>query len=337
MVFLTGATGLLGSHLLYRLLSMGHVVHALKRQESNLEDVREVFNQYPEGEHLWDKVVWVEGNILDSETFSEYIRRSAYVYHCAAMVSFNASDQDRMLDTNLRGTENIASLCLEYQVRLCYVSSIAALGDAPQAGDLIDEDTPAIEGREHSVYSRSKSGAEKLVWKYISYGLNAVIVCPSIILGAGMWNRSSAKLYLTVARGMLFYTLGVSGYVDVRDVAEVMVRLAEDTTIRGERFILNGGNYSYQELFNQIARANGNRIPRWYLRPWMTEIAWRVLAVIGAVGGKKPAFTRETARSAHHCSYYSNAKLLVLYPDFHFYALADTIQHIRWAWLNRRD
>lgn len=50
----------------------------------------------------------------------------------------------------------------------------------------------------------------------------------------------------------------------------------------------------------------------------MTEIAWRVLAVISAVGGKKPAFTRETARSAHHCSYYSNAKLLVLYPGFSF-------------------
>ncbi|MFR6383248.1 MAG: SDR family oxidoreductase [Odoribacter splanchnicus] len=56
-------------------------------------------------------------------------------------------------------------------------------GDAPQLEDLIDEDTPVIAGRKHSVYSQSKTAAEKLIRKYIGYGLNAVIVCPSVILG----------------------------------------------------------------------------------------------------------------------------------------------------------
>lgn len=329
MVFVTGTTGLLGSHLLYHLLDSGHTVYALKRRASNIGVTREVFAQYPDGEECWKKVIWVDGDVLKPETLSEYIRKSTYVYHCAAVVSFTAADQDVLLQTNLKGTENVASLCLEYGVRLCYVSSIAALGDAVNPGELIDENTSVIEGREHSVYSQSKGFAEQIVWKYISYGLNAVIVCPSIILGAGLWNRSSAQLYLTAAKGIPFYTRGVTGYVDVRDVCEIMVRLAEDPLVKGERFILNGGNHSYQELFTLITRMNGKRPPRWYLRPWMTEVVWRLLAVGGKITGKKPAFTRETARSAHHCSFYSNAKILTLYPDFHFFSLADTLEHIR--------
>lgn len=337
MVFVTGATGLVGSHLLYKLLSMGHTVMALKRRESNIDVVKSVFGQYPGGMDLWGKIEWVEGDILKPETYTEYIRKVTYVYHCAAVVSFTSADQRLLLETNLKGTENIAALCLEYGVRLCYVSSIAALGDAREGGEWIDEKTPEIAGREHSVYSQSKGKAEKIIWKYISCGLDAVIVCPSIILGAGLWSRSSAQLYFTAAKGIPFYTKGVSGYVDVRDVVEIMIRLAEDRDIKGERFILNGGNYSYQELFTTIARSNGKRPPRWYLSPWMTEIIWRLLAVGGKITGRKPAFTRETARSAHHCSQYSSAKILSLYPDFHFYPLQETVEHIRLMWITETN
>lgn len=337
MVFVTGATGLLGSHLLYRLLKKGHTVYALKRQTSNVADVRAVFGQYPEGESLWDKVIWVEGDVLQPDTLVEYVRKVSWVYHCAAMVSFTAADQEMILETNLRGTENIASLCLDYDVKLCYVSSIAALGDAVNSGDYIDEETLEIKGREHSVYSQSKGLAEKLVWKYIAYGLNAVIVCPSVILGAGHWSRSSARLYLTAARGVPFYTCGVTGYVDVRDVTEMMVRLAEDAGVSGERYILSGGNHSYQELFTLIARMNGKHPPRWHLHPWMSELLWRLLFIEGKIMHKKPGFTRETARTSHCCSYYSSAKLLALYPDFHFYSLPDTIKHIRQTWVAEQN
>lgn len=113
---------------------------------------------------------WVEGDVVQKEGLAEYVRRADYVYHCAAVVSFSGTDRMHLMNTNLQGTENVAALCLEYQVRLCYVSSIAALGDARQPEDLIDEDTPVIAGREHSVYSQSKTAAEKLIRKYIGYG-----------------------------------------------------------------------------------------------------------------------------------------------------------------------
>lgn len=327
-MFVTGATGLVGSHLLYFLCKSGYRVVALRRRTSRIKDTQSVFSQYPDGDELWERINWVEGDVLDKKTLEKPIGDSSFVFHCAALVSFTPEDKERLWKTNLEGTENIASLCLEHRIRLCYVSSIAALGDAGKEGEIVNEETPEIPERLHSEYTYSKGDAEKVVWKYIHRGLDAVIVCPSIILGVGAADKSSSRLYATAAKGIPFYTAGVCGYVDVRDVCRLMIRLAEDREIKGERFVLNGGNYSYRELFTTIALANDKRPPYFHLCPWMTEIVWRLLGVVGKLTGRKPAFTRETARTSQHKSYYSSAKILSFYPDFQFYPLAATIQNI---------
>lgn len=332
-VFVTGATGLLGSHLLYFLLKQDYRVIALRRVASCLEDVNKIISSYPGGELLYHQINWVEGDVLDKKTMEESVREAAIVYHCAAVVSFAGMDKELLHSINLQGTENVSDLCFLYGVRLCYVSSIAALGDPIKEGDLIDEETAVIPWRKHSEYSRSKGEAEKIVWEYIYRGLNGIIVCPSIILGAAR-GRSSSQLFLKAAGGIPFYTRGVCGYVDVRDVCELMIRLAGDCSVRGERFVLNGGNYSYRELFSEAARINGKQPPRWYMPPWMTELAWRLLAVVGKIKGKKPVFTRETARTAQHLSYYSNEKILRQYPDFCFRSLTETMEYMQKTMIN---
>lgn len=329
MVFVTGATGLLGSHLLYHLAEKGYDICALKRVHSRLEDTYEVFQHYPEGEKSWQQVKWVEGDILKKEAWESFIKKAECVFHCAAVVSFSGPDKDRLLDINLKGTENIAQLCQKYHIRLCYVSSIAALGDARYEGEVVNEETPMVLETIRSLYSQSKIAAENIVWKYVRKGLEVVIVNPSIILGAGHWGRSSSRLFVTAAKGIPFYTEGVCGYVDVRDVCRALVRLSEDRQVIGERFVVNGGNYSYKELFTVIAKATGHRPPLIPMRPWMTSLAWRALSVWGKVSGKKPVFTEETARSSHHKSYYSSGKLLALYPDFRFRDLTETIRDIQ--------
>ncbi len=332
MIFVTGATGLLGSHLLYFLAGSGQEVLALRRKERSVEKIKAVFYGYPDSDILWQRIVWVEGDILDRQMLAGCVEKATIVYHCAAVVSFDGADRESLERTNLQGSGLIAELCVEYGARLCYVSSIAALGDAPESSEHVDEDTPVIAGTQHSVYSRSKANAEKIVWKYIRKGMNGVIVNPSIILGAGQWERSSGRLFLTAAKGMPVYTGGVNGYVDVRDVCELMIRLAEDREVSGERFVLNGGNYSYLELFREIARSVGRRPPRFYMAPVLTSAVWRILAVWGKLTGRKPAFTRETARSSHHKSCYSSRKILTRYPDFHFRTLQETIEWMAGLW-----
>lgn len=338
MVFITGATGLLGSHLLGHLAGRRRDdVCALKRRESRMEDVKEVFRCYTADESRWEAVKWIEGDVLEPETLEAAVAAADCVYHCAAVVSFAGEDKSTLLDTNLKGTANVVHLCRKHRVRLCYVSSIAALGDARREGDIIDEETPVIEGTVRSVYSLSKIEAEKIVWQAVGEGLDAVIVNPSIILGPGHWTRGSSRLYITAAKGMPFYTRGMCGYVDVRNVCEAMVRLAEDRKIRGERFVLNGGNYSYRELFTAIARVAGHRPPVVNMRPWMTEMAWRLLAVIGKLGGRRYAFTRETARSSQHKSCYSAGKLQKRYPDFTFCSLEETVRNIHAAYRQKQQ
>ena len=194
---------------------------------------------------------------------------------------------------------------------------------------MIDENTPEIPGSIHSLYSGSKGESEKIVWKYVRQGLDAVIVNPAIILGAGLRGRSSVKLFEQASKGMPFYTEGMNGYVDVRDDCELMIRLAKDRGVRGERFVLCGGNYSYWELFTVIARVVGKRPPCIRMTPWMTGLAWRLLAFVALFTGKKPAFTKETARSSQHKSRYSSAKVLSLLPDFHFHTLEETARFFK--------
>lgn len=326
----TGATGLLGSHLLCHLARNGETIIALKREKSRVEETMALFSCYLDAPgKAMSRVTWVVGDVLDGESVAACVEKVDVIYHCAAMVSFNGSDREALLTTNIRGTENICRLCLERGIRLCFVSSIAALGDAPDERVVIDEATPEIPGSVHSLYSGSKGEAEKMVWKYIREGLDAVIVNPAIILGAGLRGRSSARLLEQARKGMPFYTEGVNGYVDVRDVCELMIRLAGDRDVRGERFVLCGGNYSYKELFTAVARVAGKRPPCLRMSPWMTGLAWRLLAFIALFTGNKPAFTRETARSSQHKSRYSSEKVLSLFPGYRFYTLEETARFFK--------
>ena len=207
MVFVTGATGLLGSHLLGYLAGVcGKKVCALRRHKSRLEEVKEIFRLYTTDETCWEAVRWVEGDVLEPETLEDAVAASGCVYHCAAVVSFAGADKEALSDINVQGTQNVIRLCRKRGIRLCYVSSIAALGDTRFDGDIIDEKTPMIEGTPRSLYSGSKIAAEKIVWQAIAEGLNAVIVNPSIILGPGHWDRSSSRLYIAASKGIPFYT-----------------------------------------------------------------------------------------------------------------------------------
>ena len=210
----TGATGLLGSHLLCHLARCGETIIALKRYKSHVEETMALFSCYFDspGDAI-SRVTWVVGDVLDGESVAPFVEKVDTVYHCAAMVSFNGSDRNTLLETNIKGTENICKICLERGVRLCFVSSIAALGDAPNESVVIDENTPEISGSVHSLYSGSKGESEKIVWEYVRQGLDVVIVNPAIILGAGLRGRSSVKLFEQASKGMPFYTEGVNGYV----------------------------------------------------------------------------------------------------------------------------
>ena len=325
MILVTGGTGLLGSHLIRALFAAGKPVRALYRQQP-----------LPQLEDLSGRIEWVPGDILDVSALEDAMAGVTQVYHCAAVVSFQAGDKDRLLKVNVEGTANVVNMALDAGVKkLLFVSSVAAIGRA-RAGVAINEECEWEDSRNNSRYSVSKFLGEMEIWRGIAEGLEAVIINPSVILGGGFWKDGSGALFKNAWKEFPFYTQGVNGFVDVEDVVLAMIRLM-DSDISGERFIISADNWNYQQLFTIMAEELGRKPPHIAVRPWMAELIWRLEKVKGMITGKRPLLTKETAHTAQMKVYYENRKVLNALPGFRFRPLQDTIKRIAAAYLEDRS
>ena len=280
-----------------------------------------------------DQITWQEGDLLDIPSLETIIYPNIDVIHAAAVVSFNPKDRDQMERINVEGTANVVNVCLKAGVRkLGYVSSVAAIGRpiarGREDGEPIDvnenqkwEDSP-----NNSTYAKTKYRAELEVWRGVAEGLNAVMVNPSIVLGAGDWNRSSLQLIKYVYDEKPFYPAGLVNYVDVLDVTTALAQLmASDIT--AQRFILNGGTIPYRILLEQLAAVLGKRPPRFRVPPALTRLLWPMEAVRAWVTNKPPLITRETARSAS-LHYVYNSQKIEQMLHFQYQPLGETLQRI---------
>jgi dihydroflavonol-4-reductase len=310
-IFVTGGTGLIGAHLLLQLAQQGHAVRALRRRGSNTDRVKKIFAIYhPDPDALWQRIEWHTGDLLDTPGLHLALEGVRQVYHCAAVVSMDSRSAGSMQAANIDGTANILAACLAAGTeKLCYVSSSSALGKTTGGNDpFVRETTPWDHQAALSDYAASKYAAEQAVWEAIACGLKAVIVNPTIVLGPGDWDRSSARMIKTVWKGFPFYSSGVNGFVDVRDVVEAMIRLTEGP-FHGERYILNSENLPFAEVFGLIANGLGRRRPFIPTPPLLGTIAWRGNALLSSILGTEPTITRATVMASRSRHYFSNEKV----------------------------
>lgn len=302
MILVTGATGFLGAELVFQLLQTEAMVRCIKRKNSVIPEKLT---------HFSTQIEWHPADILDYADLEDAFEGVTQVYHCAAMVSFDEKLKAKMLQVNAEGTSNIVNLSLAGGVKkLVYVSSIAALGTA-KANGLIDESC-FWEGFEvKDAYAVSKYRAEMEVWRGINEGLNAVIVNPSVIIGADAGTSGSGALFESVKNGLNYYTRGATGFVDVEDVARCMILLMHKP-VKQERFIINSENISYQNLFKQIAQELQITEPKKLAKPWMLSLAWRFTAIKNYFLGKKGGINKTIAKTADKVSKYDNSKLKTL-------------------------
>ena len=313
MIFVTGGTGLVGSHLLLELCKSGRQVKALKRESSRLDQVLTIFSYYTDNaKQLFDSIEWVDGDILDYFSLEKLLHGVSEIYHCAAIVSFDKKDRNRMISNNVEGTSNLVNAAIENGVKkICHVSSIAALGRL-QGGRLVTEETNWIPTKKNSAYSDSKFFSEAEIWRGIEEGLDAVIVNPSIIIGPGNWDSSSPRIFKTVYEGLKFYTRGVTGYVDVNDVVKAMVSLMDEGNFekcKNQRYLLNAENLSYEDVFKQIADAISKPAPSVYANSFMIGAAWRLSAFGSLFSRKAPAITKEVAASSSEVNRFDGSKI----------------------------
>ena len=327
MILVTGGTGLVGSHLLYYLTLKNDEIRATYRTKSSLEKVKKVFSYYTSDTSLFDKIEWCKADITKVPDMILAFKSVNQVYHCAAFISFNPKDYIEMRKVNIHGTAIIVNLCIDAKVdKLCYVSSIAAVGDAKIGQEFIDETCEWNKELDNSGYSITKFGGEMEVWRASQEGVDVVIVNPGVILGSGFWDAGSGKLFSQVYHGFNYYTEGVTGFVSVQDVVKAMIQLV-DSTIKNERFILISENKTYKEVLFEIADAFGKKRPSVKIKRWQTELFWRFAWVVSKITGVTPLLSKYSARSAHTISKYSSKKIKEKL-DFNFEDVQDSIKRI---------
>ena len=328
MILVTGSTGFVGAHLLYRLLDEGHEPLALIRTPGKKKHVEKIFGFYTKNTgKYFSRIKWVEGDLLDIHSLLDALDGVTHVYHCAGSVSFEKKQKHTMYRANVEGTRNLVNAALDKNVhKICHVSSIAALGTTKNDAYLTEE-TLWEENKTKSFYSKTKFFAETEIWRGIAEGLEAVVVKPSVILGPGDWHNGSPSIIRTIAKKSKFYTDGVNGYVDIRDVTKIMTALMLDESATGEAYILNSQNTSYKELFQMIAEAIGVKPPSIKANALLLNSAVAAGKLYSLLPGKDEIITRPIARMALDKCYYSNEKICNKL-NYSFIPIKETIHHV---------
>ena len=326
MILVTGASGLVGSHLLCKLTQDEAIVRALYRSENRKQDTKKIFIFYfkEEAEYFFNKIEWIKGDILSLTDLELLFHNITHVYHCAALVSFHKIDFHRCMQVNRAGTANIVNFCLKHKVeKLCYVSSTAAL--SYNSNGLTDESFKWIPGPEVSGYSISKFAAEKEIWRGIEEGLKAVIINPCVILGPGNWKESSLSIFKSASKGIGFYPSGSNAIVDVRDVVYSMHYLM-NAEISSKKFLCTGPNIAFKELLEALALLFNKKAPKIKSPRWLSLVVASFSELINLILRKRNGLTIESVYSAYKNITYEN-RLICETTGVQFHTLTDTLEH----------
>lgn len=312
MILVTGGTGLVGAHLLLHLIESRSIgsdkVRAIYRNFESIEKTKSLFSLYKK-DILFDTIDWVQADIVDVPSLELAFNEIEFVYHCAAIISFDPKDEGLLRKTNIEGTANIVNFCLDKGVKkLCYISSTAALGDLAAHESVINEESEWNPEKTHSDYAISKYGAEMEVWRGQQEGLAVIIVNPGVIIGSGFPEQGIGQLFKQVANGLSFYTMGSTGFIAVSDVVRITVQLTK-SEIQNQRYTLISQNVVFRDLLNTMADALKVKRPTIHLTPFLMGVGWRIDWILSTVFRRKSKLTKAMAQASYLNNDHSNEKI----------------------------
>jgi len=279
MILVTGAAGHIGNVLVRELLSEGKRIRALilpGEDTSSLEGL---------------DIEFVEGNVLDPLSLDQAMKGIDTVFHLAGVVSIMPGQNDWMWKVNVVGTKNVLRASKNAGVtRLVYTSSIHALSRDWKGK--IDESVPFDPDNPVGGYDRTKAAASLSVLDAVKEGLDAVIVCPTGVIGPHDYRGSEMGELLTdwLRRKLHFLVTGAYDFVDVRDVARGHI-LACEHGRAGEVYILSGRQIKVLELKKLVQDALGYRIVTVTIPMWIAKIGSKITPLYYDLTKKTPKFT----------------------------------------------
>jgi dihydroflavonol-4-reductase len=296
MILVTGATGHIGNVLIRKLLRRKEKVRAMVMPHEDRAALKGL------------DVEIVEGDVLDVKSLRKAMQGVERVFHLAGMISILPGEDPIVRMVNLIGTRNVVEIAREMQVRrLIYTSSIHAIQRVE--GRTIDETVPFDPLTTISSYDRSKAEASLAVLDAVRDGLDAVIVCPTGVIGPHDYRNSEmGSLFRDWMKNPInFLIKGAYDFVDVRDVADGQI-LASERGRKGESYILSGQKITLPEILRQIQKALGVVKYGIELPTRLAMFAARLAPFYSRVFGKRPRFTEYSIETVTGNSTISNAK-----------------------------
>lgn len=296
-VFLTGATGFIGGHLLRSLLEAGAEVRCLTRAESLLRNLDGL------------DVEVVTGDLRDGGSLRSGLEGCEMVFHCAADYRLYSKNPEELYESNVEGTRNLLQAAAEAGAeRVVYTSSVGALGLNPD-GSPADEETPVTLEDMVGHYKRSKFLAERVADEWIEKGLPIVVVNPSTPVGEGDLKPTATGQMIVdfLNRKTPAYVDTGLNLVDVRDVALGHVRAAEKGRV-GEKYILGNRDMSLLEIFQTLGGLTGLPAPKVRVPHWL-PLGWAALDTgFSRLVGRTPGVPLEAVRLSRYKMYFDASK-----------------------------
>ncbi len=318
MILVTGATGHIGNVLIRQLLDKGEKVRALVWRGEDTTPIRGL------------EVETIEGDVLDLSSLKTAFKGVDTVFHLAGIISIMPGNDPFVWEVNVQGTRNILQTArLSGIRRLIYTSSIHAIARAPH-GLQIDETLPFDMNNPYGAYDRSKAEASLDVQIASRDGLDAVIVCPTGVIGPYDFRRSEiGNVILDAARRKTtLYVDGAYDFVDVRDVADGMIKASEQGR-SGESYILSGQKISVRYLLETVREVTGYAFPKIKIPFNLAESMSRLMPAYYNWRKTKPKFTPyslEVLQSNSDISYAKAARELGYKPRPIYASITDTVR-----------
>jgi dihydroflavonol-4-reductase len=262
-VLVTGATGLLGSHIILELLKSEIPIKAIVRdKKSAQQSLRLLFDFYSiDFDQKISLVQLLEGDLLDFSFMDEALLGVKTIFHCAGLVPSQKIKPQLLFRSHVEVTAQLVNLSLFHGISwFGHTSSVATLGPNPDG--LVDEEYFWKPGKHHSYYSHVKYLAEQEVWRGKEEGLPVFIINPSVLVGPSLFNRGSFEIFSKVSKGLLFYLAGRSGYVDVRDTAAFFVQQWKNNT-QGIRVISSAENLEQLQFLTHVSSHLNKKAPKY--------------------------------------------------------------------------
>jgi dihydroflavonol-4-reductase len=317
MNFVTGATGMLGTHLMGALIHKNLPVVAGYRSEGRKQQAIDLLRFQGFSQQEIDSIQWRYCDVLDTTSLLDSMQGCKSIYHTSAVVSYHARDRADMYATNVEGTANVVNVAIEMGgIQLIHVSSIAALGKS-MPGATLNEDSEWKNSELNTHYGITKHMSDLEIWRGVQEGLNAIIVHPGFIVGAGAFDRSSPSVFQKIHDGLGYYPPGGTGFIGAHDCAKTMVALSEGG-LKNEAYILVSHSQTMQWLFQNVAQALGAPTPHKVASPLILQMARIAEWIKEKLTSKKALITKETVKNASIQFYYDTTKLKATLPDLEF-------------------